>query len=41
MILKRIKKVVGAIIYNNALEKKVREEKKNVANTDNESFLTS
>lgn len=40
MILRETKEAVGAVIDGTALREKVREEKKNLANIDNESFLT-
>lgn len=41
MILRGTKKVVGAVINAMALRKKVRKEKKNLADIDNKSFLIS
>lgn len=39
MILGRTKKVIRAIVDSTALKKKVKEEKQNLANTNNKSFL--
>lgn len=40
MILMGTKKAMGAIIDGTVIGKKVRKEEKNLANTDNKSFLT-
>lgn len=40
-ILKNTKKEMGVVINGTALEEKVREKEKNLANTDDQSYLTS